>query len=232
MTEFFIIIALITSNLKMVTDHKFYPQLEKTISALQNEAHLIPDSRKEQLHELAEVVLEKLKKEGNVSLNFICTHNSRRSQLAELWFRTAAAWYGVNGVYTCSGGTESTAFNHRMVAAVERAGFDVKKIVSGKNPKYILQSGPDDNNYFVMFSKKYNESYNPASGYIAVMVCSQADEGCPVVFGADARVSLPYEDPKNFDDTPDESKAYDEKVREIGREMLYVMKMLSTDLLH
>ncbi|MBK9149676.1 MAG: protein-tyrosine-phosphatase [Saprospiraceae bacterium] len=232
MTEFFIIIALITSNLKMVTDHTFYPQLEKTISALQNEAHLISDSRKEQLDELAEVVLEKLEKDGNVSLNFICTHNSRRSQLSELWFRTAAAWYGIEHVFTYSGGTESTAFNHRMVAAVERAGFHVKKLTSGSNPKYIIQSGPEDHNYYVMYSKKYSESYNPQSGYIAVMVCSQADEGCPVVFGADARISLPYEDPKNADGTEYESKAYDDKVREIGREMLYVMKMLQYHLAH
>lgn len=213
-------------------EHNFYPELERMITSLQKEESLIPESRREQLTEMAEVVREKMETDGNVSLNFICTHNSRRSQLSELWFRTAAAWYHVDHIFTYSGGTESTAFNHRMVAAVERVGFKVSKIASGSNPKYIIQYGVDDKNYDVMYSKKYNESYNPETGYIAVMVCSQADEGCPVVFGADARISLPYEDPKNSDDTPDESKAYDDKVREIGREMLYVMKLLSIDLLH
>jgi len=75
----------------------------------------------------------------------------------------------------------------------------------------------------VMFSKKYDDDYNPHSGFIAVMVCDHADEGCPVVQGAAHRISLHYVDPKRDDDTPMESDTYRETVELIGKETLYIM---------
>jgi arsenate reductase (thioredoxin) len=203
------------------------PEIHALITELINEGHLIPAERKESLNELAENVELNIREYGLASLNFICTHNSRRSQLAELWFRTGVGYFGLEHISSFSGGTESTAFNHRMVAAIARAGFSVETVAEGENPKYIVRTNPQEMNYALMFSKKYNESYNPQKNYIAVMVCSQADEGCPVVFGASARVAIPYEDPKNYDDSPEESAAYDAKIKEIGREMLYVLKMIN-----
>jgi hypothetical protein len=55
------------------------------------------------------------------------------------------------------------------------------------------------------------------------MTCSSADKGCPLVYGSDARFSVPYVDPKVSDGTPEEAATYDARLRQIGTEMLYVM---------
>ena len=225
----FFTLILISQFFTMSGKANINPELQALVTELINEEHLISAERKESLDELAENVNLNIREFGHASLNFICTHNSRRSQLSELWFRTGAGHFGLEHISTFSGGTESTAFNHRMVAAIERAGFSVEKVSDGENPKYIIRTNPQERNYALMFSKKYNESYNPQKNYIAVMVCSQADEGCPVVFGASARVAIPYEDPKNYDDSPEESEAYDAKIKEIGREMLYVLKRIKNE---
>ena len=74
-----------------------------------------------------------------------------------------------------------------------------------------------------MFSKKYADKTNPQEKFAAILVCSSADKGCPVVFGADARFAIPFDDPKSFDDTPQESEKYLERCRQIAREMFFVM---------
>ena len=57
------------------------------------------------------------------------------------------------------------------------------------------------------------------------MTCSQADRGCPIVYGSAARFSTPYVDPKVSDGTPEEVGTYDERCAEIARDMLYVMSV-------
>jgi arsenate reductase len=37
------------------------------------------------------------------------------------------------------------------------------------------------------------------------MTCSEADKNCPIVLGALDRISLPYNDPKEADGTPEEA---------------------------
>ncbi len=58
------------------------------------------------------------------------------------------------------------------------------------------------------------------------MTCSDADENCPFIPGAEFRLPLTYEDPKEADDTPYEESRYDERVRQIGVEMMYVFQQL------
>jgi len=43
-----------------------------------------------------------------------------------------------------------------------------------------------------------------------------------------ARFALPYDDPKQSDGTPTEVKTYDERCRQIAREMLYMSPCSST----
>jgi arsenate reductase len=43
------------------------------------------------------------------------------------------------------------------------------------------------------------------------------------VDGAIARFAIHYTDPRLCDDTPTETKAYNERCREIAREMFYIM---------
>ena len=201
-------------------------QITSLIKELESEVSLISEGRIIDLSFFAEEINRLIKETGESNVTFVCTHNSRRSQLSEIWLRILAEYYGVKNLKTFSGGTESTAFNHRMVAALRRAGFDlVTKDESVKNPIYTLRDDTGDSP--AMFSKKYDDPYNPRKDFIAVMVCSEADTACPFVPGAFSRIALPYVDPKKSDDTDMESVTYDNKVREIGRELIYVAKLIS-----
>jgi arsenate reductase len=139
--------------------------------------------------------------------------------MSQLWAQTAAAVCGVSNVETFSGGTEATAFNPRAVAALRRAGFAIEPVSDGDNPVYQVRFRPEMTPLRV-FSKVYDQPPNPVEGFAAVMTCSAADKGCPVVFGAAERIAIPFEDPKVSDGTEREAAAYDERCRQIAREML------------
>jgi arsenate reductase len=182
----------------------------------------IPADRKESLDLLAAFVKERQAEGATADLTFICTHNSRRSHLSQLWAATAAWAYGLDHVHTYSGGTEATAFNPRAVAAVERAGFNVVK-PEGKNPRYEVSFNAE-HAAETCWSKTYSDPANPQKDFCAVMTCSQADAACPIVQGALDRISLPYDDPKAADGTPEEAARYDERCLQIAAEMFYVMQ--------
>ncbi len=76
------------------------------------------------------------------------------------------------------------------------------------------------------FSKKYDDPFNHNHDFAAVMTCSHADENCPLVSGAVKRMALTYDDPKDFDGTDLESAKYAERVRQIGREILYAFSQV------
>lgn len=156
-----------------------------------------------------------------VRLNFICTHNSRRSHLAQLWAAAAAHENKFAHVEIFSGGTEATAFDHCAVAAIQRAGFQVACTTRDSNPSYQLRFS-DQVPPVTSFSKVFDQAPNPQGGFAAVLVCSDADAACPVVPGAEQRFAIPYIDPEVADDTPDETATYDLRCRQIAREMLYV----------
>lgn len=206
---------------------KLYNNLNNSIINLIKEFDLITETRKQELENLALVIDESLTQFGKAEITVICTHNSRRSQLGQLWIKVAAIHYGIKNIYTFSGGTEATSFNFRMVNAVKEYGFKVKQLDENTNPKYQIPLDETDESMDILYSKVYSENYNPQTNYIAIMVCSQADEGCPFIAGAYKRISLPYLDPKEFDDTELESIKYLEKVKEIGREMLYTVSKIT-----
>ncbi len=185
----------------------------------------LPEQRKEILIALAEYVDFAMRNEREPNLLFICTHNSRRSHLGQIWARTAAVWYGFPQICTFSGGTEATAFNPRAVAALERAGFEFEKPGKGTNPQYAVRFDTAFDP-IVAFSKVFDQPPNPTSDFCAVMTCSQAAEACPVVPGASVRINLPYDDPKDFDGTPQETFAYDERCRQICIEMFYALSLV------
>ncbi|MFK7773717.1 MAG: protein-tyrosine-phosphatase [Saprospiraceae bacterium] len=201
-----------------------FDQLENYCQNFENEFNLIPDDRKSQLEELAQYISQKQTSDQPTRLNVICTHNSRRSHIGQLWLGAAALFYKKNNIHTFSGGTEATAFNHRSVAALRRAGFEIVTSDSAvDNPIYFATFG-FSHSPLKMFSKKYDHAENPQKEFAAIMVCSDADVGCPVILGAENRFALTFDDPKHFDNTDLESEKYDERVRQIGREMFYVMK--------
>lgn len=207
-----------------MSSSNLFSQLENYCKTFENEFHLISDERKKQLEELSKYIFQKQKNNQNVKLNVICTHNSRRSHIGQLWLAAAAAFFKKNNIHTYSGGTEATAFNHRSVAALRRAGFEIVTTDAEiENPIYFSTFG-FSHTPLKMFSKKYDHAENPQNDFAAIMVCSDADEGCPVILGAENRFALTFDDPKSFDNTNLESEKYDERVRQIGREIFYVMK--------
>jgi arsenate reductase len=186
-------------------------------------AQISPD-RQALLREAAAFVRAQRDAGRPARLTFICTHNSRRSQLAQVWATVAAVRYGAKYVDVYSGGTEATAFNPRAVAALERAGLSIDVdpgAGDAKNPRYAV-SIPGTDKPLVCFSKVYDERPNPTEEFCAIMVCSQADEACPSVNGTTNRISLPYDDPKVADGTAEETARYDERSAEIARDMLFV----------
>lgn len=204
-----------------------HPRLAQYVESLLPEMANIPDERKDALKKLALFVRTKLASNEPASLTFICTHNSRRSHLGQLWAAAAAAYYRIDGVETFSGGTEATAFNPRAVAAIERAGFSVQK-PEGANPHYQVSFG-DKAEAQECFSKKYDDPFNPKDNFAAVMTCSEADKNCPTVQGATLRVPLPYVDPKVSDGTDAETTTYDERSKQIATEMFYLFSQVGAD---
>ncbi|HPF41714.1 MAG TPA: protein-tyrosine-phosphatase [Phycisphaerae bacterium] len=199
--------------------------LEATIADRIAEFDRIPADRRRELDTFADMVRQARQGDRPARLVFICTHNSRRSHMCQIWAAVAAYHYGVSGIHTYSGGTESTAFNPRAVAAMERAGLRIARTTDDDNPIYHVRYS-DDAHPLTCFSKVYDHAPNPKKDFIAVMNCDHANEACPIVRGASKRVALMYEDPKVADGTPEEAAKYDERCRQIGREMLYVFSRL------
>lgn len=194
--------------------------VETKIKQLKDSFSLISGEREELLNQFADYISNKLKEKKEINLTFICTHNSRRSHISQIWAQTAAEYYNIPNVKCYSGGTEATAFNPRAVKVMKKGGFKIEKQDDSDNPLYLVHYS-DDKEPLECFSKVYSDEFNPQKDFAAIMTCSDADENCPVAFGAEARFPIRYDDPKEFDGTELEEEKYDERVEEIGKEMLY-----------
>lgn len=186
----------------------------------------IPEHRRAMLKETADYLADDLKARKPANLVFICTHNSRRSHMSQVWLSAAAVYYGLTNVHAYSGGVEVTACNARTVAAMRRAGLSVVTTTEGKNPVYLAQYA-EDLPPLELYSKNYKAKGNPKSGYVAVMCCADADRRCPVVSGSDLRIPLHYADPKDFDGTSEEPAAYDTRCKQIATEMFYMISLVA-----
>lgn len=60
------------------------------------------------------------------------------------------------------------------------------------------------------------------------MTCSEADGGCPFIAGAERRIALTYEDPKAFDNTPQQAEKYWERSVQIATELYYVFAQIKS----
>ncbi len=196
-------------------------KLIKYIHCLEKRFNEIPNTRKGLLDNFAKYIFEKVKKNSVVNLTFICTHNSRRSHMSQIWAQTAAEYFNVPNIQCYSGGTEATAFNPRAVKAIRKFGFEVEQKDESDNPVYLVHYS-EEKEPLQCFSKVYDDKFNPNKDYAAIMTCSHADENCPIVFGAEERFPIRYDDPKEFDDTELEESKYSERFEQIGIEMLYL----------
>lgn len=173
--------------------------------------------REQSTKTLRSAILHPTEQDKSLRLNFICTHNSRRSQMAQIWAIVAAACHNRDQLTAYSGGTEATALHPNVVVALKNIGFRVERD-GDHNPKYSIYFS-EQHPPIVCWSKVYDDAHNPTESFIAIMVCAEADVGCPIIPSARKRIPLRYKDPKYADGTSDESLTYERTAREIGAEI-------------
>ena len=181
----------------------------------------ISQERKEVLQSLIDYIQQKVDSKQKINLNFICTHNSRRSHLSQIWAQTMAFYYDISTVNCYSGGTEATALFPKVVESLEKQGFEIQKLSKEDNPVYAVKFS-ENSHSIICFSKIFDDTFNPKSNFAAIMTCSSADEGCPFIAGAEKRLPIRYEDPKQFDGTDVMNEKYLERSIEIATEMAFV----------
>ena len=200
-----------------------FPQLNQTLQILSKVS--IPKERMALLEPLIDYIKQKGKEHQPVRLHFICTHNSRRSHLAQVWAQTMAHYWQVKDVACYSGGTEATALFPKVAETLSHQGFSVQKLSDEDNPIYAVKF--DENEPAVMgFSKTFEHPFNPVASFAAIMTCSSADEDCPFIAGAEKRLPIRYDDPKAFDGTELMDARYAERSLQIAAEMYYVFSQI------
>jgi arsenate reductase (thioredoxin) len=201
-------------NIKIITKIKLISELN------------ISEERKEVLLPLVDFIQSKIDNKEEIRLNFICTHNSRRSHLSQIWAQTMALHFKIQNVFCYSGGTEATAMFSKVAETLENQGFQIQKLSESENPVYAVKYN-ENAHPIICFSKKYNDAFNPISKFTAIMTCSSADQGCPFIAGAEKRIPIQYEDPKAFDGTDLMNEKYAERSLEIASEMYYVFSQIN-----
>ncbi len=197
--------------------------MNNLIPLIQEEA--LSAERRERLLPLVDYLRQKSSENAPIQLNFICTHNSRRSQFAQFWSAVWANHFGI-AVNSFSGGTEATAVYSDVLNSLERFGFKVNRS-SGSNPKHMVHLS--NSNSIELFSKVFDDPSNPTQDFAAVMTCADADENCPFIPGCEARIALNYSDPKAFDNTPIQSSMYDARSWQIATELYHVYQTLQNE---
>ncbi len=183
----------------------------------------ISEERKRILQPLIQFISSKLSKNEEIRLNFICTHNSRRSHLSQIWAQTMAFYYQIENVFCYSGGTEVTAMFPKVAETLANQGFEILKLSETENPVYAVKFAENEH-AVICFSKKYNDDFNPKSAFAAILTCDSADENCPIVYGAEARIPIKYEDPKKSDGMPEMNETYFNRSLEIATEMKFIFE--------
>ena len=181
----------------------------------------LTEERKKVLQPLVDYIQQKTTENKTIRINFICTHNSRRSHLSQIWAQTMASYFNINNVFCYSGGTEATALFPVVATTLQNLGFEIEKLAETDNPIYSIKYSANEHP-IIGFSKKLDSQFNPSSGFAAILTCSQADGGCPFIAGAEVRIPITFEDPKAFDNTPQQAEKYLERSTQIATELFYI----------
>ena len=207
------------------TSSALFSKIEVLIKALNPKS--ISEERQSVLQPLVEFIQSKVSSNEEIRINFICTHNSRRSHLSQVWTQTMAYYFNIKNVFCYSGGTEATALFPMAAETLKNSGFKVKTIAEDNNPIYSIKYA-DNEHPIIAFSKKLDDDFNPKSEFAAIMTCSQADNGCPFIAGAEQRIPITFEDPKAFDNTPQQAEKYKERSLQIATELFYVFSQINS----
>lgn len=207
------------------TQSTLFSKIEKIIKELNPQT--ITDERKAILQPLTDFIQSKASNGQEIRINFICTHNSRRSHLSQVWAQTMANYFNIKNVFCYSGGTEATALFPMVAETLQNSGFKVKTISEGNNPIYSIKYA-DNEHPIIGFSKKLDDDFNPKSEFAAIMTCDSANEACPFVPGTEKRIPITFEDPKAFDNTPQQAEKYNERSLQIATELFYVFSQINS----
>ncbi|MEQ8625724.1 MAG: protein-tyrosine-phosphatase [Vicingaceae bacterium] len=197
--------------------------IKSTIKKLNS--YEITEERKKALIPLIQFIQDKKDKKLPIRLNFICTHNSRRSILTQVWAQTLAFYFKLENFTSYSGGTEKTAVYKSIISTLADTGFQIEYLTESDNPIYSIKFS-DNEHPIIGFSKHYDSPFNPASEFAAIMTCSQADGNCPFIAGAEKRIPITYEDPKQFDGLAEQDQQYMERNLQIASELFYVFNQI------
>ncbi|GGX26194.1 low molecular weight phosphatase family protein [Aquimarina muelleri] len=209
----------------ITTQSMLFQKIENSIQNLKPKT--ISDERKAVLQPLIKYIQSKVSNHQEIRINFICTHNSRRSHLSQVWAQTLAYYFNVKNIFCYSGGTENTALFPMVVETLQNSGFEIKALSEGNNPIYSIKYSENEHP-IIGFSKKIEDKFNPKSEFAAIMTCSQADGGCPFIAGAEERIPITFEDPKVFDNTTQQVKKYNERSLQIATELFYVFSQINS----
>jgi len=208
----------------ITTQTTVLPEIGTTIKGFNLKS--ITTERKAVLKPLIDFIQTKVTERQEIRINFICTHNSRRSHLSQVWAQTMATYFDIKNVFCYSGGTEATTLFPMVAKTLENQGFQIQKISETNNPVYAIKYSENEHPV-IGFSKSYEDAFNPASQFAAVMTCSQADGGCPFIAGAEKRIPITFEDPKAFDNTPQQAEKYHERSIQIASELFYIFSQIN-----
>lgn len=206
------------------TQSKLFSEIENTIKGLNTAT--ISKERKTVLQPFIDFIQHKVANQKEIRLNFICTHNSRRSHLSQVWAQTMANYFNIKNVFCYSGGTEATALFPMVAETLRDSGFQIQQISKNENPIYSIKYA-DNEHPIIGFSKKLDDNFNPKYNFAAIMTCSQADGGCPFIAGAEKRIPITFDDPKVFDNTSLQAEKYTERSLQIATELCYVFSEIN-----
>lgn len=183
----------------------------------------VSDERKDLLLSIATKIVDELEDRDKINLNFICTHNSRRSQMAQVWSFYASTYFSLDSIFSFSGGTEVTAFHRNTVKCLQKNGFEFNvDDFSHQNPRYLITFHGTKKS-ILGFSKTYDNPHN-SYPYIAITTCNSADQNCPFIPDAIERFHLPYIDAKEADNTENQNEKYLETSKQIAGELFFVFE--------
>tara|TARA_B100001079_G_scaffold142196_1_gene121790 strand:+ start:344 stop:916 length:573 start_codon:yes stop_codon:yes gene_type:complete len=143
---------------------------------------------------------------------FLCTHNSRRSQLCQVWGSILSKIYNIDLKFN-SAGTEKTEVHKTIFYCFSNVGIEIKdsKIFYGDLS-------------LSLHSKVLEEIQSDK--FISIMTCSDAEKSCPSDSRSIRNISMIYQDPKIFDDTEKEREEYSKTSKLIAEELNYIIKNL------
>lgn len=219
------VVANQIKNRMTTSKETLFSEIEGLIKGLNPQT--ISDERKVVLQPLVDFIQTKVSKKQEIRINFICTHNSRRSHLSQIWAQTMASYFNIKNVFCYSGGTEATALFPMVAETLKNSGFQINMLSKDDNPIYSIKYSSNEHP-IIGFSKTLDDEFNPASEFAAIMTCSQADGGCPFIVGAEKRIPITFEDPKAFDNTPQQVEKYNERSLQIATEMCYVFSQINS----